>query len=106
MKEYKTLEDKIFDGLVSSFTYLKNDGTVENLYTQKYVDEIENENKNLKKNINKIREYVKELLSDTKGILKDYSYNKEHNKILIELLREDEQIYIKLLEILGDKKWN
>lgn len=104
MKEYKTLEDKIFEGYVSTFTHFKKDGTIETLYTQKYVDEIENENEKLKKNINKIREYVEELLSDTKGILKDYSYNKEHNKILIELLKEDEQIYIKLLEILGDKE--
>ena len=42
-----------------------------------------------KSKIDKAIEYIKELLSDTKGVLKDYMYHKEHNKILIELLKED-----------------
>ena len=103
MTEYKTLEDKIFEGYVSTFTYFKKDGAIETLYTQKYVDEIESENRNFKKTINKAKKYLEELLSDTKGILKDYSYNKEDNNLLVELLKEDEKIYIKLLKILGGK---
>ena len=57
-----------------------------------------------KERIDKALELLNELLSSTKGVINDYSYYKEHNKILIELLREDEQAYIKLLEILGDKE--
>ena len=72
-----------------------NLGAIENI--RKGKNELEDK-------IDKAIEYIKELLSDTKGVLKDYMYHKEHNKILIELLKEDEQIYIKLLEILGDKE--
>lgn len=74
------------------------------LKTRDYIKWLEKENRELKNKHNKALKYIDELLSDVKGIIRDYSYYKEHNKIMIELLREDEQIYIKLLEILGDKE--
>ena len=61
----------------------------------------------IQRRIDKAIELLNELLSSTKGVLNDYCSSREareHNKILIELLREDEISYIKLLEILGDKE--
>lgn len=75
------------------------------------LDELKLELKNTQKlyleslnRIDKAIELLNELLSSTKGVLNDYyssRESREHNKILIELLREDEQAYIELLEILG-----
>ena len=64
-------------------------------------------NAELQNKIDKAIELLNELLSSTKGVLNDYCSSREareHNKILIELLREDEQAYIKLLETLGNKE--
>lgn len=65
---------------------------------------ITDKNIELQQKIDKAIEFIEEVLSSTKGVLNDYMYHKEHNKILIELLKEDELTYIKLLEILGDKE--
>ena len=49
-------------------------------------------------------EFIEEKISSTKGVINDYMYHKEHNKILIELLQEDIEFYKKELNILkGDK---
>ena len=49
-------------------------------------------------------EFIEEKISSTKGVINDYMYHKEHNKILIELLQEDIELYKKELDILkGDK---
>jgi len=57
------------------------------------------------KNFNAI-EFIKEKISSTKGIINDYMYHKEHNKHLIELLKEDIDMYNKELDILtgGDEE--
>ena len=49
--------------------------------------------------------FIEEKISSTKGVVDDYMHHKEHNKVLIELLQEDIEIYKKELNILngGDK---
>ncbi len=46
-------------------------------------------------------EYIEEKISSTQGVINDYMYHKEHNKILIELLQEDIEMYKKELHILN-----
>ncbi len=46
-------------------------------------------------------EYIEEKISSTQGVINDYMYHKEHNKILIELLQEDIEMYTKELHILN-----
>lgn len=61
-----------------------------------YIEQLEN-------NRDKAIEFIKEIISSTKGVLNDYSYNKEHNKQLIELLKEDVEMYKNILNLLkGD----
>jgi len=45
-------------------------------------------------------EFIKEKISSTKGVINDYMYHKEHNKQLIELLKEDIEMYKNELNIL------
>lgn len=59
----------------------------------------------LENNRDKAIEFIQEIISSTKGVLNDYGYNKEHNKHLIELLKEDVEIYKHILDILkGDSE--
>lgn len=61
-----------------------------------YIEQLEN-------NRDKAIEYIEEIISSTKGVLNDYNYHKEHNKQLIELLKEDIEMYKHILNILkGD----
>jgi chromosome segregation ATPase len=51
-------------------------------------------------------EFIEEKISSTQGVINDYMYHKEHNKILIELLQEDIEMYKNELNILngGDEE--
>lgn len=58
----------------------------------------------LQQRIDKTDKFLEELISSTKGVINDYSYHKEDNKILIELFEEDIEFYKKALDILrGDE---
>ena len=66
----------------------------------KYIDRLEKNIKDKVSRIDKAVEYIKEKISSTKGVINDYMYHKEHNKHLIELLKEDIEMYKKELNIL------
>ena len=65
---------------------------------------VERDKKNYKLRNEKAIEFIKEKISSTKGVINDYMYHKEHNKILIELLQEDIELYKKELNILTGEK--
>lgn len=73
-----------------------------------YITDLQEENKmyaQLKEEyediIDKAIEFIEEKISSTQGVINDYMYHKEHNKILIELLKEDIEMYKKELHILN-----
>lgn len=56
--------------------------------------------KKIKQKEYKAIEFIKEKISSTQGVINDYMYHKEHNQHLIELLKEDIEMYKKELNIL------
>jgi GH35 family endo-1,4-beta-xylanase len=52
--------------------------------------------------IKKAIHYVEELISDTKGIINDYSYHKDEHQKDIDLLKEDIEHYGYLISILKE----
>lgn len=101
------IEDKLIEGTLK---YLANDNTdyEEEGHTYKILelDECElliNYIADLQKkeyNNSKAKKFIEEKISSTQGVINDYMYHQEHNKILIELLREDIELYKKELNIL------
>lgn len=56
--------------------------------------------------IDKASDFIKEKINSTQGVINDYMYHKEHNQHLIELLREDIEMYKKELNILKGSEEN
>lgn len=113
-REYKLLDkgdDKLLLDYIINLQEEKKemkDGWQQEIYDKNKVlnDWLEDERKIniLQQRIDKADNFLEELISSTKGVINDYSYHKEHNKILIELFEEDIEFYKKALDILrGDE---
>ncbi|MBO7695235.1 MAG: hypothetical protein J6T10_21645 [Methanobrevibacter sp.] len=123
--EIKEILDYFENNVVSNSIYMLKLDTNEAKLLLDYITNLQEENKQLKENnlsmqeemslrwneldnlqqrIDKTDKFLEELISSTKGVINDYSYHKEHNKILIELFEEDIEFYKKALDILrGDE---
>ena len=93
-------ENEIRQQDINNLTYQLAKMKAENERLKEWKEDLLNENIELENIRKETIEFIKEKISSTKGVINDYMYREEHNKHLIELLKEDIEMYKKELNIL------
>ena len=94
LKDFENLRKSLFDEEISHMAFVR-DGKVEILYTQKYVDKLEQETERLNNIINELEKTLEEEREKDRP-RDDYNYGVGNTL---------DYIWYKLQELKGEKQW-
>lgn len=93
LKEFESFRKALFDAEISHMAFMR-DGKCKILYTQKYVDKLENEIERLQNIIKEVREYIKQ----------SGQYLEDIKRFKVDVLEPNYLDILKILDKVGDEK--